>query len=87
MSKAKALSTKLTVAGAVVLVADVVITQQVKPSHVLNAAMTGLAFTGVGSVISGAWFVLDIGTQLFTGKSLSERLDEAVGEPLLDWND
>lgn len=49
--------------------------------------MTGLSFTGVGSVISGLWFVADLGTQLFTGKSLSDRIDEAVGEPLLDWND
>jgi len=48
--------------------------------------MTGLSFTGVGSIVSGLWFVADIGFQVFADKSLSDRLDEMAGEPLLDWN-
>jgi hypothetical protein len=49
--------------------------------------MTGISFTGVGSVVSGLWFIADFGTQGICGKSLSDRLDEAVGEPLLDFNE
>ena len=67
--------------------ADIAVNKQVKASHIVNGFMTGLSFTGVGSVISGLWFVADLGTQLVTGKSLSDRIDEAVGEPLLDWNE
>ena len=42
---------------------------------------------GVGSIISGIWFIADIGTELISGKSLSDRLDEGVGGPLVDWNE
>lgn len=66
---------------------DVIVNKQVKASHVINGVMTGLSFTGVGSVISGLWFVADLGTQLFTGKSLSDRLDEAIGKPIYDWSE
>jgi len=87
LSKAKALSTKLAVVNTILIGADIAVNKQVKASHVINGTMTGLSFTYVGSIVSGLWFVADLGTQLFTGKSLSDRLDEAVGEPLLDWND
>ncbi len=87
LSKAKALSTKLAVVNTLLITSDVIVNKQIKASHVINGIMTGLSFTGVGSLISGAWFIADIGTQFFTGRSLSDRIDEAVGEPLVDWND
>lgn len=87
LSKAKALSTKLAVVNTLLIGADIAVNKQVKASHVINGVMTGLSFTGVGSIISGLWFIADLGTQLVTGKSLSDRIDEAVGEPLLDWNE
>jgi hypothetical protein len=44
------------------------------------ASFTALS---VGSVVSGLWFIA-FRSQLVTVKSLNERIDEAVGEPLLD---
>ena len=87
LTKAKALSTKLAIVNAGLIITDVAVNKQIKASHVINGLMTGLSFTGVGSIISGVWFIADMGTQFVTGKSLSDRLDEAVGEPLVDWND
>ncbi len=49
--------------------------------------MTTISFTGVGALVSGAWFIADIGTELITGRSISQCIDEEVGKPLLDWND
>ena len=86
LSKAKALSTKLALVNTILIGADIAINKQVKASHVINGIMTGLSFTYVGSIVSGLWFVADIGFQDFTDKSLSDRLDEMAGETLLDWN-
>ena len=86
LTKVKALSTKLAIVNAGLIITDVAVNKQIKASHIVNGIMTGLSFTGVGSIISGAWFIADIGTEFFTGKSLSDRIDEAVGEPLVDWN-
>jgi len=87
LTKANALSTKLAVVNTLLITSDVLVNKQIKASHVVNGIMTGLSFTGVGSIISGAWFIADIGTEFFTGTSLSDRIDEAAGEPLVDWND
>ncbi|MBD3907365.1 RHS repeat-associated core domain-containing protein, partial [Chryseobacterium muglaense] len=59
---ARSLGTKLTVAGGVFLAADIAMSGQVKPSHMINAAMLGASFSGVGSIVAGAWFVADMGT-------------------------
>jgi|LakMenEpi03Aug12_release.lakeMendotaPanAssembly.Ray.scaffolds.fasta_scaffold367917_2 RHS repeat-associated protein len=87
LSKAKALSTKLAIVNVGLIGSDIVVNRQIKASHVINGFMTGISFTGVGSVVSGLWFIADFGTQGICGKSLSDRLDEAVGEPLLDFNE
>ncbi|WP_343644153.1 DUF6443 domain-containing protein [Chryseobacterium sp.] len=59
---ARSLGTKLTAAGGVLLVADVAMSGQVKPSHIINGAMLGASMSGVGSIVAGAWFVVDMGT-------------------------
>ncbi|WP_370901631.1 hypothetical protein, partial [Chryseobacterium gossypii] len=59
---ARSLGTKLTAAGGVLLVADVAMSGQVKPSHIINGAMLGASMSGVGSIVAGAWFVADMGT-------------------------
>jgi len=48
--------------------------------------MTGIAFTGWGAPVAGLWFVADFGTGLFTGRSLSDRLNSRAGAPLVDWD-
>jgi len=47
--------------------------------------MTAISFTGVGAIVTGVWFVADVGTGLITGTSISDRIDSAVGAPLVDW--
>ena len=86
LGKAKGLSKKLVAVNLILLGVDIAVKKQGKASHVVNGIMTGICFTGVGAMISGVWFAADLGTQLTTGKSLVDRIDEAVGKPLLDWN-
>ncbi|SEH49533.1 RHS repeat-associated core domain-containing protein [Chryseobacterium culicis] len=59
---ARSLGTKLTAVGGALLVADIAMSGQVKPSHIINGAMLGASMSGVGSIVAGAWFVVDIGT-------------------------
>ncbi|MFC4749756.1 RHS repeat-associated core domain-containing protein [Flavobacterium branchiicola] len=59
---ARGLSTKLTKAGGALLVADIALSGNIKPSHVINGAMLGVSTTGVGSIVAGVWFVADFGT-------------------------
>jgi RHS repeat-associated protein len=87
LAKAKTLSTRLAAVNVALIVSDVIANKQISASHLINGAMTAISFTGVGSVVAGLWFVADLGTQLVTGRSLSERLDELVGQPLADWSD
>jgi hypothetical protein len=47
--------------------------------------MASISFTGVGSLVAGGYFLLDFGFEMTTGKGLGERLDEAVGAPIVDW--
>jgi len=86
LGKAKVFSKKLVVVDLILIGVDIAVNKRGKASHVINGVMTGLCFTGVGSIISGVWFAADLGTQLTTGKSLIDRIDEAVGKPLLDWS-
>jgi hypothetical protein len=72
--------------GGLVIAADVLYNSEIRASHGVNAFMTGIAFTGLGAPVSGLWFVADFGTGLFTNRSLSDRLDERVGAPLVDWD-
>lgn len=47
--------------------------------------MAGISLTGWGAPIAGAWFVIDLGTELIIGISLLDRIDDTVGSPLLEW--
>lgn len=76
---------KLTKAGGALLVADIALSGELKPSHAINAVMLGASTTGVGTIVAGAWFILDFGTMgvnyLINGeaKSLSDIIDENIG--------
>jgi hypothetical protein len=86
LNASKSIGRGLGYAGGIVLAGDVLYNSEIKASHGLNAIMTGIAFTGWGAPISGIWFVADFGVGLFTGKSISDRLDARVGAPLIDWD-
>ena len=66
-------------------IVDIFNNSQINTSDAINTFMTGISFTGVGAVVAGVWFVADIGTGIITGTSLSDRIDNSVGGPLVDW--
>ncbi len=57
VAKARNISTKLTHAGAVLIGADILLSGEIKPSHLINGAMLGVSTTGVGTIIAGVWFI------------------------------
>ena len=73
LAKARNISTKLTHAGAVLIGADILLSGEIKPSHLINGAMLGVSTTGVGTIIAGVWFIADYGTMginyIFTGEA------------------
>ncbi len=73
-SKAKALK-GLGKLGPGLLLADVAMSGEIKPSHAVNAVLIGASTTGVGAIFAGIYFIADIGTGFVTGSSISERLD------------
>ncbi|WP_169305702.1 DUF6443 domain-containing protein [Sphingobacterium alkalisoli] len=75
----RSFSNKVAVASLVVTGYGIATTGVIKPSDVLNATMAGISFTGVGSLVSGAYFLTDFGFTVVTGKGLGQRLDESIG--------
>ena len=73
VAKARNISTKLTHTGAVLIGADILLSGEIKPSHLINGAMLGVSTTGVGTIIAGVWFIADYGTMginyIFTGEA------------------
>ena len=86
LNASKSFATKLNVASVIVITGDVLYNSQITASQGLNTFMTGIAFTGWGAPVAGLWFVADFGTGLFTGRSLSDRLNSRAGAPLVDWD-
>ena len=76
---------RLTKAGGVLIVADVALSGELKPSHAINAAMLGASTTGVGAIVAGIWFIADFGTMGVNylvngeGKGLGDMIDEHIG--------
>jgi len=73
-SKAKAIR-GLSKLGSGLVLADVALSGEVKPSHMISVALIGASSTGVGAIFAGIYFVADIGTGLVTGSSISDRID------------
>jgi len=80
------ISTRLTKISGVIIIADVALSGELKPSHAINAAMLGATTTGVGAIASGVWFIADfrtIGVNYLLGngaKSLGNMIDESTGK-------
>lgn len=85
VAKSRNILTKFTHAGAVLIGADILLSGEIKPSHLINGAMLGVSTTGVGTIIAGVWFIADYGTMginyIFTGeaKGISDMIDESIG--------
>ncbi|MCK6606875.1 MAG: DUF6443 domain-containing protein [Flavobacterium sp.] len=80
---ARNIASKLTKVGGVLLVGDIALSGDIKPSHVINGAMLAASTTGFGTIVSGAWFIADFGTMgvnyLINGeaKGLGDMIDES----------
>jgi RHS repeat-associated protein len=62
VAPARALNGVLSKAGGALLIADIGLSGELKPSHAINGIMLGVSTTGVGAIAAGAWFVADFGT-------------------------
>lgn len=67
-------------AGPVLLIADVALGGEIKPSHIVTGVLIGASSTGVGAIFAGIYFVADVGTELVSGTSISNRLDGWAAE-------
>ena len=80
------MSSKLTKLGGALVITDVALSGELKPSHVINSVMLGASTTGVGAIVSGVWFVADFGTMgvnylLGNGaKGIGDMIDESTGK-------
>ena len=71
----------MAVVSGILLVSNVVQKKQVRASHVLDAAVTGVSLIpGCGWIIGGAYLGLDLITKGVTRKSIGQHLDETVEE-------
>lgn len=68
------------------VIADIAMSGEFKPSHVINATMIGISGTGFGSIVAGIWYIADYGTgaynYFFTDdgfRTLSDVIDEGIG--------
>ena len=76
----KPVSRNLGYASALLIGAKVLSTGELTASDGVNSFMVGISFTGVGAVISGVYFVTDMGFDAITGESISKRIDERFGK-------
>ena len=67
------------------IVADIALSGELKPSQLINAGAAMAAGSGIGSLVGVAWFAADFGTMgvnilLGTGAvGLGDMIDNAVG--------
>ncbi len=81
----RSLGSKMGLASGVLLGVDIYQKQQVNASHVLNAAMVGVSFTGVGAIVAGVYFAADVGVLMTTGRSIGDYVDDSVGSSLVEF--
>jgi hypothetical protein len=56
-----------------------------RASHALSIVLAAGSLTGAGALIAGGYYATDLAFEYSTGRSLNERLDDWVGEPLWDF--
>ena len=74
-------------ASGLVTVGDVLYNSELKPSHILDATVTGLSFIpGAGWVMGGGYLILDIGSRTLTDQGIGDHVDSYFGGPIYDWD-
>jgi RHS repeat-associated protein len=74
---AKSLGTKLGVVGLAFTAGDILVGDGLTTSNILDATFGAAGFIpGVGWMISGSYFLVNTGVQLYSGKSIGDHLDE-----------
>ena len=53
--------------------------KKIKPSNVINIAMSVASFSGVGAIVAGSYFVIDNIALFTTGSSIGHRIDNEFG--------
>jgi hypothetical protein len=81
----KSLNYKLGAASGLLIVADVYMKGEIRPSHVVNGIMTGVGLSGWGSPVAAVYFLTDLGMGLFYDGGLSGYIDDTWGSPLYDF--
>lgn len=83
----KATGTGLGIVSGVITVGDALYNSQINASHILDTTITGVSFIpGVGWAIGGGYFVGDMIHRGVYGYSIGDRLDNAVGGSVYDWD-
>lgn len=86
VAKYRNIAGKVTKGTGILLGADILISGEVKPSHVINGAMIGASYSGIGSIVAAIWFAADLGTMginiLINGeaKGLGDIIDEGLSD-------
>lgn len=83
---ARGAGTDLAIFSGAVAVTDVIVNSELNASHLLDATVTGLSLIpGAGWIIGGSYLIADQLTQMYSGQSIGDHLNNAVGGPLIDW--
>ncbi len=69
--------------GGALILGEVLINSEITVSNGINAFMTGISFTGIGAPIASVWFAADFMMYVFTGRSISDRIDDNTKS--IDW--
>ena len=86
VAKYRNIAGKVTKGSGVLLVADIAVSVEVRPSHIINGAMIGASTTGIGSIVAAIWFAADLGTMginiVISGeaKGLGDMIDEGLSD-------
>jgi len=65
--------------------ADIWAKGEIRPSHAVNAVMTGIGLTVWGSPVAAGYFLIDLGMGAFYDGGLSGYIDDSWGSSLYDF--
>jgi RHS repeat-associated protein len=83
----KATGTGLGIVSGAITVGDALYNSELNASHILDATITGVSFIpGFGWAIGGGYFVGDMIHRGVYGYSIGDRLDNAVGGSIYNWD-
>ena len=74
--------------GVGVEMADMGINREINWSNVAGVVVAGatlITFAGIGPTIGAGYFILDVGSLIFTGSTFGEHLNSWAGGPIIKW--